>query len=245
MVESKKNALLKRIRALRERTMENGCTEAEALEAAAKVTELLDAYGFSEADLSLPVEEITEETFLGTTKMPLGQTAFVITAIAEYCDCKGWEQRVNNKPVGLRYFGRESDASVAMYLTHLCHTAMWSEWRAWMPNRDMTKRRSQERKEFQRGMASRLSARLREMKEARNQQHSGKRTGQDLVVLKNAVVDAAWAERQAKAVDKFKPGKTTMVPVSSTRLAGMAAAEKVAFNDGVTTGDKARQITKG
>ena len=45
--------LKSRIQALRAKTVQNGCTEAEALSAAAKVAELLDQYDLSLSDVDL------------------------------------------------------------------------------------------------------------------------------------------------------------------------------------------------
>ena len=45
--------LVQRIQALRAKTVEQGCTEQEALAAAAKVAELLDRYGLSLSEVSL------------------------------------------------------------------------------------------------------------------------------------------------------------------------------------------------
>ena len=42
-----------RIQALRAKTMDNGCTEAEAMMAAAKVAELLDRYDLTLSDVEL------------------------------------------------------------------------------------------------------------------------------------------------------------------------------------------------
>ena len=48
--------LTARIQALRAKTIDNGCTEDEALTAAAKVAELLDRYDLSLSDVELRAE---------------------------------------------------------------------------------------------------------------------------------------------------------------------------------------------
>ena len=54
-----------RIQALRAKTIDNGCTEDEALSAAAKVAELLDRYALSLTDVEMrevPCERLEYET---------------------------------------------------------------------------------------------------------------------------------------------------------------------------------------
>jgi hypothetical protein len=234
MTDDKRNNLLTRIRNLRQRTVENGCTEAEAVQAIEMVTKLLDAYGFSEKDLALPVEPITEDTYFGGpgTNKAIGQLIYAVPAIAEYCDCKAWQQSVDGKAAALCYLGRESDVAVAMYLTHLIHTAAQRAWQDYLPNRDVRLRRGVERRAVSRGFAIRIAKRLREMKAARSAHidpESG-RTGQQLVVLKNAVVDAAWAEKNLKL---RQGGKGRNLNASRAMAAGWEAGGQVAINPGV------------
>src|SRR5690348_10094891 len=59
------DGLKARIQALRAKTIENGCTESEALAAAAKVAELLDRYDLSLSDIEIraaPCEQRAFET---------------------------------------------------------------------------------------------------------------------------------------------------------------------------------------
>jgi hypothetical protein len=243
MSDNRKQDMLSRIRAMRERTQENGCTEEEAMAAALKAAELMDKYGFSEADLSLPKEAITEDTYFGDGKFKLGQLHYTINGIGQFCDCKSWSQSINNKVVGLKYFGRESDVAVAVYLTHLCNTALWSAWKDYMPNRDVRSRRSVERRSFQRAMAIRLSQRLIAMKKARSAHidpESG-RAGQELVVLKNAVVDEAYAERLKNLNLRDSRGPSRARLNAGAVAAGLAAGDRVRLSDGIH-GDKLKQI---
>jgi hypothetical protein len=52
-----RESLLNKIRALLAKTMENGCSEPEALTALDKARAMMDAYAVSESELSLTKEE--------------------------------------------------------------------------------------------------------------------------------------------------------------------------------------------
>ncbi|TAJ39849.1 MAG: DUF2786 domain-containing protein, partial [Reyranella sp.] len=76
------DSLLKRLQALRAKTVENGCTEGEALAAAEKVAELLDRHDLSLSDLEIraaPCERRVYETHL-KKRIPLDECIGAIAA---------------------------------------------------------------------------------------------------------------------------------------------------------------------
>ena len=78
-----------RIQGLRSKTTDNGCTEAEALLAAAKMAELLDRYDLSLTDVEIrdtPCEQREYETYR-KKRIPLDGC---IGTIANFCDCLVW-----------------------------------------------------------------------------------------------------------------------------------------------------------
>ena len=78
-----------RIQGLRSKTTDNGCTEAEALLAAAKVAELLDRYDLSLTDVEIRdarCERREYETYR-KKRIPLDDC---VGAIANFCDCRVW-----------------------------------------------------------------------------------------------------------------------------------------------------------
>jgi Protein of unknown function (DUF2786) len=234
---SKREALIKRIRALQSKTLENGCTEQEALAATELAAKLIDKFGFDQSELEMKLEPLTEDTYLGPYKTLQG-SLFVAMATASYCDVHMFRAH-NGRRWILKTFGRESDVAVANYLLNMFATAFMSEWREYCKSysartgQAMTVERGKLKKAFDLGMGNRLSKRLKEMKEARNKHidpNSG-RTGQDLVVLKNAVVDEEFAKRY-----KTKSRSTRGSPINADAYhAGQAAGDRVAINPGVGT----------
>jgi hypothetical protein len=114
-----------RIRALAEKTVSNGCTEAEAMAAAEMVGRLLERYALSmqEIDVSKEVCVQVEVTGGGKQRRPIDGC---VTAIARFCDCKVWISRDMGKPTYV-FFGFEVDATLAGYLFHVIDRAMRTE----------------------------------------------------------------------------------------------------------------------
>jgi hypothetical protein len=118
------SSLKDRIKALSERTIANGCTEAEALTAARLIAELLAKYGLSHADLEI---ETTEET------RPDGEIAecqvpeinYCACEIANFFDCEVW---LTDSEGGLCFFGLPQDAFAAVTLACMIGEAMKRSW---------------------------------------------------------------------------------------------------------------------
>lgn len=179
-----------RIQGLRAKTIDNGCTEGEALAAAAKVAELLDRYDLSLTDVELrdaPCERREYETHR-KKRIPLDDC---IGAIADFCDCRVWRERNSAGEARYVFFGLRSDVEVAHYLTDLIDTAVRTELGRYKITPDYRSFRHQERHvanaSFALGMVASIADKLMAMKAARDEVNH--RTGRDLVVLKAAIVD--------------------------------------------------------
>ncbi|HZC12376.1 MAG TPA: DUF2786 domain-containing protein, partial [Thermoleophilaceae bacterium] len=103
-----------RIRALAAKTVDRGCSEAEAMAAAAKVGELLDVYGLSMSEVELREEACVQRRF--ATPGP-GRTAlrWLLPALLRFCECRGWTD--GRRDIVL--FGLEPDVQMAEYLLHV------------------------------------------------------------------------------------------------------------------------------
>ena len=111
---------------MRSKTTDNGCTEAEALLAAAKVAELLGQYDLSLTDVEIrdaPCEQREYETYR-KKRIPLDAC---IGAIANFCDCRVWREKNQAGEARYVFFGLGPDVEVAHYLTGLIDNAVRSE----------------------------------------------------------------------------------------------------------------------
>lgn len=97
-----------RIKALREMTTGQGCTEAEALAAAEKAAELLSRHGLTEADLEMD----SVEADVDGRRTPMDG---IYPMVAHFAHCRCWQEGKGAKRV-IVYFGRAGDVLVAGYV---------------------------------------------------------------------------------------------------------------------------------
>ena len=220
-----------RIQGLRAKTTDNGCTEAEALMAAAKVAELLDRYDLSLTDVEIrhaPCERRAYET-RRKKRIPLDDC---IGAIAKFCDCRVWREKNPAGEAQYVFFGLRSDVEVAHYLTELVDTAVRSELGRYKNSADYRRFRHQDRyvanASFALGMVASIADKLLAMKADRDEAVRG--TGRDLVILKAAVVEAELEKLNLT----FRKGRRAGRTVSQSAYeAGGEAGASMAINPAI------------
>jgi len=228
--------LIARIQALRAKTIANGCTEGEALAAAAKVAELLDRHDLTLGDVEMRAEPCRQLAFESPLKkrIPLDDC---IGAIADFCSCRVWREKTAEGNTRHVFFGLGPDIEAAAALAALVDSAVRSELGRYKTTPEYRAFRHRDRdlanKSFMLGMVGSIADKLMAMKAQRDEVKQ--RTGRDLVVLKTALVDAAF--------DKLG---LTMREVSGTRRmiapeayeAGDAAGASLAINPALTRDGK-------
>lgn len=215
--------LKKRIQGLRAKTIDNGCTEAEALSAAAKVADLLDRFDLALTDVELreaPCERRAYETHR-RKRIPLDDC---IGAIANFCDCRVWREKNPAGEARYVFFGLRSDIEAAHYLTELIDTAVRSELGLYKRSAAYRRFRHQDRhvanSSFMLGMVASVADKLTAMKAERDAMNNG--TGRDLVVLKASVVEAELEKLDLKL--RTARRATRMVSPTAYEAGGAAGA---------------------
>jgi hypothetical protein len=228
---SKRERVKNLLRALLSKTTENGCTEDEAVAAAAKASELMTQYDLTYAD----AEEVKAEVYGKMSKQHArtsrhhDMTNLLWGSIGNLTGTKCWFSGGH-----VVYFGRKEDCEVAHYLLDLCINSAELEWKRFRKNR-LADTSIRGRKGFMRGMAHRLQERMREMREAREAtMKAATSSANALVVLKNQIV----AERYAavKKALRIRASGGTLVGVnqnSGNYAAGQAAGSRVNLTTGV------------
>ncbi|WP_431203296.1 DUF7168 domain-containing protein [Bradyrhizobium betae] len=220
-----------RIQALRAKTIANGCTEDEALSAAAKVAELLDRHDLSLSDVELrasPCERRVYETHR-KKRIPLDDC---IGAIAHFCDCRVWREKNAAGDNSYVFFGLGADIEVAHYLAELIDGAVRAELGRFKTSVDYAAFRHQQRhlanSSFALGMVASIADRLVAIKAGRDRVNES--TGRGLVLLKTSVVDAELDKLDLK----LRTVRSTSRMVSMTAYeAGGAAGASLAINPGL------------
>jgi len=212
-----------RIQGLRAKTTDNGCTEAEALSAAAKVAELLDRYDLSLTDVEIrdATCERLEYEARHNKRIPLEEC---IGAVANFCDCRVWREKTPAGDPRYVFFGLRSDIEAARYLTELIDLAVRSELGRYKTSRVYQQFRHQDRHmanaSFTLGMVVSIAEKLTAMKAGRDQANNDARS--HLVVLKSAVVDAELDRLDLKLETVRRP--TRMVSPDAYDAGGAAGA---------------------
>jgi hypothetical protein len=232
-----------RIQALRAKTIGNGCTEDEALSAAAKVAELLDRYDLSLTDVEMrevPCERLEYETWR-KKRIPIDGC---IVAVAHFCDCRVWREKNQTGEARYVFFGLRSDIAVAAYLTEVIDTAIRTELGRYKTSLEYGRFRHKERhmanSSFALGMVASIADKLTAMKDRRDDANSS--TGRDLVVLKTVIVDA-----ELKKLDlnlRTQRGARRMVSTAAYE-AGSIAGASLAINPGIGEAPRAQTVRKG
>ena len=248
-LESVKN----KIRALSRKTVQAGCTEQESKAAMKMVGKLLNQYELSMNEVSIGEEKCGTFIYdWGRVSQPDWDGCY--EALARLCNChKHWENwewkrdkagsfvyNKRGKPMrtrGYAFFGFESDALMAIYLCQVVDEAMKTELAKFKKTDpeylfpDMARKSISTA--FTRGMTYRLETRMNKMRKERdkemeeenkNKPRLDNKTTTELVVLKNARVDAEYKKLGMK-----------LVKVRSTSVPTRSAA---AFNEGVAAADR-------
>ena len=216
-----------RIRALADRTVSNGCTEAEAMAAAEMVGRLLERYALSMEEIDLREARCVqvEIPLPGRQRRPIDGC---VPAIARFCDCKVWLARDGAGPRYV-FFGFETDTALAAYLFQVIGRAMVVELERFRATRPVLRGvpLRQASTSFQQGMAARLAERLETMHAEREAGVAAQRqTGTALILVKHRVVEDAFRETGTRLVSG---GRRSLRQNAAFRH-GEAAGERVNLN---------------
>jgi hypothetical protein len=183
--------VIQRIQALRAKTVDRGCTEAEAMTAAAKVSELLDRHDLTLDEISVRRSDC-EGVRVATGRKRGAPVDSCMPPIAEFCDCRVWAEEGSDGERRYVFFGLKADIVAARFLYDLIEAAFETESAAFRRSEIYQALSGGDRRisftSFQIGLASGVSGKLNVLKAARY--GAGvKGTGFDLVAVKHAVVD--------------------------------------------------------
>jgi hypothetical protein len=212
---------------------------------------LMTKYGLTMGELEAITSPIDECDADG---VPIGkqrchEVRKVSNAIAYYTGTETWYQMRGiiqakrwraheHRGALLIYFGLPTDVQVAIYLTTTLRLAMDYEWAAyWKAHKSEAKSSPRTvRLWFMRGMAKRLSSRLREMKNA--QGRAAPEDSRAIVLTKERIVNEAfnsidWVARMNKRRPSYRGGPFDFrIPDQSAVNAGMAAGDRVTIAKG-------------
>ena len=181
--------LLQRIQALRAKTVEQGCTEQEALASAKKVAELLDRYGLSLGEVEMR-DQACGGVGVDTGRRRRAPLDDCVPAIGLFCDCKVWIETTSSGAIRYVFFGLPADVEAAHYLYDLIVVTFATETSR-CKNEDITVASTARRvstRSFQLGLAHGIRDKLSSMKSERDIANRLS-TGRDLMPIKASIIE--------------------------------------------------------
>jgi len=189
-----RDRVVARIRALQAKTRDAGCTEAEAMAAAAKAEELLRRY-----DVTLTPEQLADQD-CKLVRLPTPRKRFeglddCTPAIADFCECWTWTERADDDRLTHVFFGMPTDVEAAQTLFTVVAATFATETRNFKAGRTYAETpgnlRGQATRSFRLGLASGIQDKLAELQTARAHQTQAT-TGRDLVPVKTRAIEMAF-----------------------------------------------------
>ncbi len=216
-----------KIRALLNKTVENGATEAEAFSSMKIVGKLLEEYNLSMDELSVRNETCVTQ-FYSTNSKHMNEQVMTSSYIAKFCSVKVWMNR-SPKGIDIYFFGLEPDVQMAIYLVNMVGSVYQNEYATFKAS-DFYKNFDGHGRilasNFLKGYANKINHRLNAMmKEAQQQKAANNLQSTALVVIEKA----KFVEEEFK---KSGPKLVTSKSYSSSkfnataRIAGENAGNK-------------------
>lgn len=211
--------LLAKVKALLAMTVERGCTEAEALSALTKARALMDEHDITDTDLTFGGETCAVNTQTKDDRYDV--RARLATAVGVFCGCKGFKNGIER----IAYVGLYSDTVFAHWLLDTLDSFINRECETWLTNNPKRQRvRRLETRGFLWACADRVAQRLYEL--------APQRQTTDLMVQKNALIDAAMAQAGLRLHERFTLRKVDPAAVHAGRDAGDRATFDKPLQDG-------------
>jgi hypothetical protein len=183
--------VIPRIQGLRAKTADRGCTEAEAIAAAAKVSELLARHDLTLDEVSVRRSDC-EGVNVATGRKKRAPVDSCVQSVAGFCDCRAWGEKRADGSLGFVFFGLKTDVEAARFLHDLIEVTFDTESATFRRSAIYQSLRGGDRRtalnSFQIGLANGISGKLADLKAAR-QSNNGQSTGFDLVAVKHSVLD--------------------------------------------------------
>ena len=223
------DGLRARLAALLAKTVANGCTEQEALSAAAKVAELLDRHALSMSDVEIRASPCERAAFSSPHRKRVPLDGCVV-AIAAFCDCRVWREKDASGAVSHVFFGLPDDVAAARGMAEIVDVAVRSQLGRYKTGGDYARFDKRDRHlvnaSFALGMVLSVADKLDALKACRDARQRG--TGRDLAVVKTSAVDEAFA---ALGLAMVEGGPVPRRPIAvGAYEAGSAAGQDLAID---------------
>lgn len=225
-----KRKLIDKIKALLAKTMENGCTEHEALAALALARRLMTENDVGEDDIAFGGEQVAEETRVKVDHDEIRDK--LVNGVAKFCGCAGYGRRKAHGYVS--FVGLQSEAIFAHWLLDTLAAFVEREiakYAASFGGRRITRI---ERVSFVIGCAGRIAARLIDLAPKQP-----KGSGRDLVLARSALINKFMVDNAIKLREPFRLYDKAD---EAALAAGTEAGNRAQFNKPIDGETEVRRI---
>lgn len=175
-------SILRKVKALLAKTVENGCSEAEAMAALNMAEAMIAAYEITDDDLQ---EAKKDEAVIEPSNMydPYEIRWFLISRVAKFCECSTWRKKNNTKV--MEFCGLRPDVEFAVWLCDTLAQFVRKEMVTFLMNTPIEKDNKRfVINSFVIGCTDRINQRLKELIDSR----IVKSNSNALMVIKNQLI---------------------------------------------------------
>jgi Protein of unknown function (DUF2786) len=221
---TEREKIAEKIKALLNKTVDNGCTEEEMNAALVKAQALRDAHEITDDELRLTKAEAAVLRSEPEDSLdPHNIKWFLMGAVADFCNCRAWQtRRRDTKQV--EFCGLQSDAQLATWLLDTLTQFVQAELaRHLMDTLPPKGERRRVIRGFVQGCCDRIGHRLRAL--CAQSAAAATSNGRELVLVKNAAVTAKMEECDIRVRGGCLGGQTNDAGYD----AGQAAGDRASF----------------
>lgn len=221
---------IEQIRALMSKTIENGATEAEAMQAIALAKKLMAKHGLTMDDIKNKTVNIEDYVWGSNAKTYSKRISsfekMIAIVIGKYTNTKPllYSKEVSNDKHArdekiILFFGHKIDVELAVYMMNMCSSALKTEWAKYVAS-SKDKIHGNRLRSFSIGMCESISKKIEEL-----MVEEETTTSNELIVVKNAIIVSLFEEATKGLKDK-KNG-LVVYEKDDSYSKGVKAGEKV------------------
>lgn len=221
---------IEQIRALMSKTIENGATEAEAMQAIALAKKLMAKHGLTMDDIKNKTVNLGDYVWGSNAKSYSKRISsfekIISIVIGNYTNTKPllYSKQVSDEKHSrdekiILFFGHKIDVELAVYMMNMCSSALKTEWAKYVAS-SKDKIHGNRLKSFSIGMSDSITKKIEEL-----MAEEETATSNELIVVKNAIVVNLFAE--ATAGLKNKKNGIVVYDKDDSYGKGVEAGEKV------------------
>jgi len=223
---SNRSNIINKIRALLSKTVENGCTEAEAMSALSLAQTMMDAYDVSEADLNEIKQESAIKETMNDMRDPHHIRSYICVAISKFTHTKVWRHKFKSQKYKYNFVGLRADVDFAIWLTETLTMFVQKELKNYIWSNGYTSLHPSEKRVvingFVFGCCGRITQRLMEL--VGNATASANKNA--LIIIQNALIEKKMQELGVKL---RKPRDRGSKINDDSYSAGKNAGDKASF----------------